>query len=87
GNQALARPAGGIAAGLSCDLVALDADHPALAARSGDDNLLNGWIFSGDKSCVRDVWIGGRHVVQHGRHVRHETVLQDFRQAMERLGE
>ncbi len=86
GNQALARPAGGITAGLSCDLVSLDADHPALAGRNGDD-LLNGWIFSGDKGCVGDVWIGGHHIVQDGRHVRHETVLQDFRQAMERLGE
>jgi formiminoglutamate deiminase len=86
GNRALARPAGRIEAGLSCDLVSLDAAHPALAGRH-DDDLLNGWIFSGDRCCVGDVWIGGRHVVRGGRHVRHETVLQEFRQAMERLCE
>jgi formiminoglutamate deiminase len=86
GAQALGQKTGRIAPDHHCDLVALDAGHPALAGKSNDD-LVNAWIFSGDKSCVSDVWIGGKHMVQAGRHIRRETVLHDFRQLMERLGE
>jgi formiminoglutamate deiminase len=84
GVQALGQPMGQIAPGFQCDLVSLDAGHPVLTGKQ-DDNLLNGWIFSGDKSCVADVWIGGRHVVQGGRHIGRDPIRAGFASTMERL--
>ena len=39
--------------GIRVDIVALDANHPLLASRSGDQ-CLDTWIFSGDSQLVRD---------------------------------
>ena len=84
GARALAQPMGRIARGHWCDLVSLGADHPALAGKR-DDDWLNGWIFSGDRTCVADVWIGGNHIVQDGRHVSRAPIAAEFTRTMERL--
>ncbi len=84
GVQAIGQPMGGIAPGHYCDVVSLRPDHPVLAKKTGDD-WLNGWTFSGDKSCVSDVWVGGRLVVKDSAHVDRQAVRSDFTQTMERL--
>jgi formimidoylglutamate deiminase len=84
GARAVGQKTGAIAAGHWCDIVSLDPDHPVLCARSGDD-WLNGWLFSGDRGCVRDVWVSGRHIVQNGRHADHDQSATRFRAAMEDL--
>ena len=75
---------GALEAGKCCDIVSLDLTHPALIGKSGDD-WLNGWIFSGDGRCVRDVWVGGKQVVANGHHMARENVARDFARAMEHL--
>ncbi len=50
------------APGALADLVAIDRDHPALAALDAGQ-LLDGWIFAADDRVVREVWSAGRHVV------------------------
>lgn len=67
GARSLAQPAGGIEAGARADLVVLDGEQPLLAA-AADDEVLNRWLFAGDASFVRDVYVGGRRVVQDGEH-------------------
>ena len=67
-------------------MILLDAAHPSLAGRSGDA-LLDAWIFSGGNSCVRDVIVGGRHIIQNRRHVREDIILESFRETLARLEE
>jgi formiminoglutamate deiminase len=83
GAQALAAP-GAITVGDPADLVSLKMDHPALAARGGDD-LLDGWIFAAGREAVDCVWRGGRRLVSGGRHSSRETFVDRYRQSLERL--
>ncbi|MEC7258726.1 MAG: formimidoylglutamate deiminase [Pseudomonadota bacterium] len=84
GAQALARDSGRIASGALADLIALDGSPPDLAGRSADQ-ILDTWIFAGDDRLIRDVWSAGRHVVQQGRHIRHEAISTAFGKTLARL--
>jgi formiminoglutamate deiminase len=84
GAQALAQNMGSIAVGNWCDIIALNASHPVLIGKSGDD-WLNSWIFAGDKSCVSDVWVNGQHLVQNGQHIHRQKILSHFAKAMHHL--
>jgi len=85
GAQAGGRDAGRIAPGASADLVALDTDNEWLYNRTGDA-ALDTAIFGGHgQTCVTDVWSGGRHVVQAGRHIRRDAIRARFRAAMAAL--
>jgi formiminoglutamate deiminase len=84
GTQASGRRLGNIAVHHRADFVLLDPEHPALVARTGDA-WLDGWIFNGDNTAVREVWAGGRLLVEAGRHVHRERTLRRYRAAMHRL--
>jgi cytosine/adenosine deaminase-related metal-dependent hydrolase len=83
GGQALGAP-GGLAVGHSADIVSLDPDHPALAARRGDA-WLDGWIFAAHGGGVEHVWRAGRRVVAGGRHAARAAVAARFRSTLARL--
>jgi formiminoglutamate deiminase len=73
GAQALAQPIGALAPGARADIVLLDAGHPDLAARRGDQ-WLDAWIFVTGRAAVTTVLAGGEAVVEAGRHrLRPET--------------
>jgi formimidoylglutamate deiminase len=84
GSQALGVDPARLAAGAAADIVGLDADHPSLTERRGDD-ALDSWIFAADRAAVQDVWCGGRHLVVGGRHVERDVVLQRYRRVMRKL--
>ncbi len=86
GAQALAQPVGAIREGARADIVVLDTDNPLLAGRTGDA-ILDTWIFAGTRPLVGDVIVGGRHLVQQGRHVDEDAVLARFQAAIGRLME
>jgi formiminoglutamate deiminase len=83
GARALGAPPPGILPGAPADLVALDADHPALVGRAGDA-LLDAWIFTGARAVDR-VWVNGRCVVEAGRHVATNPIRNRFSRVMRRL--
>lgn len=83
GMQALG-VASGLARGLAADVVSLNAESPALAARSGDA-ILDSWIFGSPRSPVDCVWTSGRKVVTNGRHYQAESVGAEFRRRVEGL--
>ena len=66
------------------DLVVLDGRSPYLAAVRGDA-ILDRWIFGGLAQAVRDVMIGGRWLVEDGRHPKEETIDRAFAAALARL--
>ncbi len=84
GAAANGRALGRIAAGARADLVILDPRSPALLQREGDA-LLDALIFAGNANPVRDVFVGGRHVVEDGHHIAEHALLARFERAMQAL--
>ena len=84
GARALGRDAGCIAVGQHADLLALDCSQPDLADRSGDV-LMDSFIFVGDDRMIGDVWAGGRHLVQNGRHIHADDIVAHYRTTMAHL--
>jgi len=85
GAQALGINAGAIEVGKRADIVVLDAEHPALAHRAGDE-ILDSWIFASADNPVRDVYVAGRKVIEDGHHAREEEIASRFRLALKQLG-
>jgi formimidoylglutamate deiminase len=84
GSQALGVAEVGLVEGASADIVALDPDNVALAARA-EDAILDSWIFAARRSPVQAVWVRGRKVVDDGRHQAHDAIAQRFRATLDRL--
>lgn len=76
GAQALGVP-GGLCVDAPADCVSLDANHPALRARSGDA-WLDGWLFAARRGGVDAVWRHGRQLVTGGRHLRRERIAARY---------
>jgi len=84
GAQSVAQPVGALEAGRRADFVVLDGDavdFEGLDARS----KLGVAMFSGNSNRVRDVFVGGRPVVEAGRHPDEEAAERAFRGALSRL--
>ncbi|MCB9655803.1 MAG: formimidoylglutamate deiminase [Deltaproteobacteria bacterium] len=84
GAQALAQPVGALTPGSRADLVALDAQHPALAGHT-PATLFDAFLFAGADRALRDVMVGGRWCVRDGRHVEREAIRERFRHALSAL--
>lgn len=84
GAQACGHNSGVIAVGKRADFVVLDTDHPLLYERSGDE-LLDSWIFSGNNNTVRDVYVGGKHIIKDGQHEQQSEIAERFKSTLKRL--
>jgi formiminoglutamate deiminase len=84
GAAALGRAIGAIEPGRRADIVVLDRNAPALAARDEDD-LLDSWIFAATDSVIEHVLVGGDWVVSGGRHRRRDAILGRWRRTAQRL--
>jgi formimidoylglutamate deiminase len=86
GAQACGHNSGAIAVGKRADFVVLDTDHPLLCERNGDE-ILDSWIFSGNSNAVRDVFVGGKQVIEDGRHTDEAEIAKRFKATLKRLKE
>ncbi|HTX03214.1 MAG TPA: formimidoylglutamate deiminase [Candidatus Acidoferrales bacterium] len=84
GAQSLGIAAGAIEAGKRADLVALDLENVAFAA-CPPELILDAWVFGGGRDLVKDVLVGGKHLVREGRHVRAEEAKRRYSDTMQRL--
>ncbi|QGW64401.1 formimidoylglutamate deiminase [Lysobacter soli] len=75
---------GTFATGEYADAVVLDTDAPALFGLTQGD-AIDRWIFSGNRPLVRDVYVGGRRVVENGHHLQRVPIAQRYREAMVEL--
>jgi formimidoylglutamate deiminase len=66
------------------DHVLLDADAPILAGANAGD-VVDRWIFSGNRSLVRDVVVDGTRVVVDGMHRDRDAIAAGYREAIARL--
>lgn len=89
GRRASGMAPGGIAIGERADLVSLDISGPAFAGvNSGADaeaSLLAAVAFTGHSNQVKDVWVGGRQVVEEGTMLRWESTLEEYRRVAQRI--
>lgn len=70
GARALGIAGGPVRTGAPADLVAIDLDRP------GADGVppLEATVFNGAPDWVRDVWVGGRRIIQGGLHPRRDAI-------------
>ncbi len=66
------------------DCITLDADAAQFAGMTQSD-VVDRWIFSGNRNLVRDVEVAGVHVVADGRHRDRDAVAARYRGAMRQL--
>lgn len=84
GAACLDQPMGTIAVGRRCDTAVLDEMHPAMIGRAGDA-ALDTWIFSAGNAAVKDVIVGGLHVVKDRRHIDEDRIQKKFTETVRRL--
>jgi len=70
GAKSIGYDGGRLEPGAPADFFTVDLDDPCIAGASVDD-LLATIVFSGSRAAVRDVVVGGKRIVEEGRHFRH----------------
>ncbi|QDD88608.1 formimidoylglutamate deiminase [Pseudomonas oryzihabitans] len=84
GAVALGQQIGALEVGRRADWVVLDGADPYLSSAPAEA-VLNRWLFAGGDRQVRDVMVGGRWVVQEGRHPDEAASAQDFAKVLRTL--
>lgn len=74
----------GLAVGHAADFVTLDAAHPALHGRKGDQ-LLDNWIFATRNTCIDTVWKRGKKLVSGGQHRANARVTERYLKVVDRI--
>jgi len=77
GARSIGAHAGDLAPTRAADFFTVDLSDPSIAGASAQD-LLPAIIFSLSRAAVRDVCIGGRLVVEDGRHAAQEEIVTRF---------
>ena len=84
GATCLDNPMGAIAVGKRCDIAVLDNEHPSMIGREADA-ALDTWIFSAGNAAVKDVIVGGSHVVKDRIHIDEDRIQKKFTETVRRL--
>lgn len=84
GARASARRIGRLEAGARADIVVLDLNVPAFVGRV-DDAIIDTFVFACSGQAVRDVMVGGRWLVQEGRHFAETAIAAGYRRAIAKL--
>lgn len=66
------------------DYFTLDLNDPSLAG-ADSECLLEALLFSAGRSAIRDVFVGGKRVVENGRHAHQEEIAEQFAATVRRL--
>jgi formimidoylglutamate deiminase len=56
-------------------------DHPSLIGRNVDE-ILDSWIFAGDRGLIDCVWRAGARVVSGGRHRDRDAIERRYSAAL-----
>ena len=84
GAESINAPGGSLEPGRAADFFTVDLNDPSIAGASPDD-LLSSIVFSLSKTAVRDVVVGGKRIVQDGRHAQQEEIIERFKALQKRL--
>jgi formimidoylglutamate deiminase len=84
GAESIGAPGGTLEPGCPADFFTVDLDDPSIAGASSHD-LLSSIVFSLSKTAVRDVVVGGKQIVEDGRHAQQEEIVARFKALQKRL--
>ena len=84
GAQGCGLPLGVLAEGRMADVIVLDDNAPALAA-AADADLLDRFVFAGNRPLVDQVFVGGKLRVAAGHHLERNAIAQRYRTTLHRL--
>ncbi|HEX8652246.1 MAG TPA: formimidoylglutamate deiminase [Pyrinomonadaceae bacterium] len=84
GAQSIGAPVGTLEPDNPADFFTIDLKDPSIAGASTDD-LLACLVFSLARTAVREVFIGGRVVVEEGRHRAQSEIVERFNALQSRL--
>jgi len=85
GARASGRAIGALAPGHRADWLVLDPDHPGIAGQDRDTWLSSAVFCEHGGTPIRDVFVGGRQVVEARRHVDEEEAFAQYRTALDGL--
>ncbi|HEX8889894.1 MAG TPA: formimidoylglutamate deiminase [Pyrinomonadaceae bacterium] len=75
---------GQLVRGAAADFFTVDLNDPSIAGASTDD-LLAHLVFGLSRTAVKDVFVGGKQIVNDGRHAAQEEIVERFRALQKRL--
>ena len=84
GAESINAPGGSLEPGRAADFFTVDLNDPSIAGAAPDD-LLSSIVFSLSKTAVKDVVVGGKRIVEDGRHAQQEEIVERFKALQERL--
>lgn len=84
GARAAHQPTGALALGQRADFVVLDGEQPLLAGCEAAQ-VASRWLFAGDNTWIREVWVAGRRVIADGHHPQEAVAGQAFAEAAKAL--
>jgi formimidoylglutamate deiminase len=84
GAASINAPGGTLEGGRAADFFTVDLNDPSIAGASSDD-LLSAIVFSLARTAVKDVVVGGRRIVEDGKHAQQEDIVERFKALQKRL--
>lgn len=84
GAASINAPGGTLDEGHPADFFTVDLDDPSIAGASSDD-LLAAIVFSLSRTAIRDVVVGGKRIVEDGKHAQQEEIVERFKALQKKL--
>ncbi len=84
GAQSIGLSGGILEAGNPADFFTINLDDPSVAGSSRED-LLSNVVFSLSRTAIKDVVVGGKRIVEDGRHADQEEIIDRFKALQQRL--
>ena len=84
GARSIGAPCGDFVAGCAADFFTVDLNDPSIAG-AGAQDLLPAIVFSLSRAAVRETAVGGRILVEGGRHAAQEEIVARF-SALQQIG-
>jgi formimidoylglutamate deiminase len=84
GAASISAPGGTLDQGRPADFFTVDLNDPSIAGASAAD-LLSAIIFSLARTAVKDVVVGGKRIIEDGRHAQQEEIVERFKSLQKKL--
>jgi formimidoylglutamate deiminase len=84
GAQSISASGGTLDAGSPADFFTVDLNDPSIAGAAPDD-LLASVVFSLSRTAIKDVVVGGKRIVEDGKHSEQEEIVEKFKALQKRL--
>ncbi len=84
GAASIGSPAGTLEQGRAADFFTVDLNDPSIAGAAAGD-LLSSIVFSLARTAVKDVVVGGKRIVEDGKHAQQEEIVERFKPLQKKL--